>query len=317
MSRIGDDMESEYDVAISFLHRDLAFAEQIRERLAPGLHAFVYAREQEEVALDDGMERFRTVFKDNAKISLVLHRGGWGHTPWTSIEESAIRDRCLRTSFRSLAIVTLDDSALPEWVPDTHISFNAAEYPLEQLIGAIKRKAEVDFDLRIAPESALDIARRRMQEEEYRQQTTAYFMTPEGAQAVLQSAEEMFALFCEKAKGFRNQTLQWQPECGFDRTMAVARLGYGSVQLLYRAPYSNRVGRLRIRLFNGGLPIPGRNEVPLAEVSDIGNIEFDATRTPSLGICWVSSDGSDPMSAEQVAEFAVGELIALVTRLGP
>lgn len=131
MTENNDSSEPEYHVAISFLRRDLALAERIRNGLEPSFRTFVYSREQEEVALHDGMDRFRTVFKDNAKISLVLHREQWGQTSWTNVEESAIRDRCLHTRIRNLAIVTLDDSPLPAWVPETHIAFDSTQYPLE------------------------------------------------------------------------------------------------------------------------------------------------------------------------------------------
>lgn len=46
----------EFDVAVSFLRRDLDLAHEIRDRLEPQLHVFVYDREQETVAASDGLD---------------------------------------------------------------------------------------------------------------------------------------------------------------------------------------------------------------------------------------------------------------------
>src|ERR1700724_1155950 len=97
----------EFDIAISFLSRDLDQALQLRGRLQPQLRVFVYAREQESVAATDGLESFRTVFRERARISVVLFREGWGKTPWTGVEGIGIKDRCFATKYQSLGLVPL------------------------------------------------------------------------------------------------------------------------------------------------------------------------------------------------------------------
>lgn len=132
----------EFDVAVSFLRSDLDLALELRGRLEPQLRAFVYSREQESVAATDGLESFREVFRERARISVVLFRKNWGNTPWTGVEEIAIKDRCLATKYRSLVLVALDDTESPQWVPDGYIHFDHKTYPVEQLVGVIKARAQ-------------------------------------------------------------------------------------------------------------------------------------------------------------------------------
>jgi len=113
----------------------------LSDRLQPQLRVFVYAREQESVAATDGLESFRTIFRDRSRISVVLHRKGWGATPWTGVEETAIKDRCLATKYRSLVLVALDEAETPTWVPDGYIHFDLESYSVEQLIGVIKAES--------------------------------------------------------------------------------------------------------------------------------------------------------------------------------
>lgn len=132
----------EYDVAVSFLSADLDLAHDLRDRLQPQLRVFVYDRAQEAVAASDGLDSFRTIFRDRSRVSVVLFRRGWGNTPWTGVEEIAIKDRCLATKYRSLVLVALDGSETPSWVPDGYIHFDRTSYSIEELVGVIKARAQ-------------------------------------------------------------------------------------------------------------------------------------------------------------------------------
>ena len=108
--------ESRYDVAVSFLARDEPLAHEIAELLAP-MHVFVYSKEQEEVAGREGIEAFRGVFREGSELMLVLYREGWGQTPWTQVEETAIRDFCLESGWNRLVFVRLErEQSIPGWL---------------------------------------------------------------------------------------------------------------------------------------------------------------------------------------------------------
>ena len=73
-----------YDVAISFLAKDEAFAKQIAERLEEGLSAFFFPHTQEDLVGTNGLESIREPFLD-ARVVVILYRAPWGATPWTQV----------------------------------------------------------------------------------------------------------------------------------------------------------------------------------------------------------------------------------------
>jgi hypothetical protein len=151
--------EPKYDVAISFLARDERIAAQLSDLLEEGLNVFFFPRKQEELAGTDGLESMREPFL-TARIAVVLFREPWGQTPWTGVEQEAIKDRCLQERFQGLLFVQLDkESKLPDWLPTTHVRFALEQYGIDQLAGAVKMRVQ-ERGGKIAPPSALSHARR-------------------------------------------------------------------------------------------------------------------------------------------------------------
>lgn len=87
-----------YDVAISFLSEDEPIATALHARLSSGLTVFYYPRSQEELAGTDGLESMRQPFLDETRVAVVLYKERWGKTPWTRVEETAIKDGCLHNT---------------------------------------------------------------------------------------------------------------------------------------------------------------------------------------------------------------------------
>jgi hypothetical protein len=121
--------ESKYDVAISFLFRDLRTAHALYDELATsGLKVLFFPRRQEELAGTSGMESMRAPFL-GARVNVVLFRNPWGETPWTRIEDAAISERCFKGGWSTLMFVQLDKtSPLPGWLPPTHVRFSYDDY---------------------------------------------------------------------------------------------------------------------------------------------------------------------------------------------
>lgn len=130
-----------FEVAISFKKEDEPFALQIKAALDPPLSTFVYSKAQEHLAGRDGLEAFSEVFKNDCRLMVVLFREGWGETPWTRAEATAIKTRCVfGDGWTHFLLVRLDDSTLPSWVPPLPLYFDPGSFPLEQLIGAIRAR---------------------------------------------------------------------------------------------------------------------------------------------------------------------------------
>src|SRR5438309_8245812 len=123
-----------YDVAISFVWEDEPLAVQIKERLAP-LKVFVCSKAQEKVAGQEGVSAFREVFRHGARVAVVLFRPRWGQTPWTRVEETAIRDHCLEAGWEHLVFVKFAKAdKSPPWVPDSYVYLDLEAFDVAELI---------------------------------------------------------------------------------------------------------------------------------------------------------------------------------------
>jgi len=152
-----------YDLAISFLQEDeplaLEIADRIGERLS--VDVFVYSKRQDDLVGRDGLEAFSGVFGRQSRIVAVLHREGWGGTPWTRVEETAIKNRAFEDGFDFLLLIRLDRSERPKWVPITQLYLGFEKYgvdgtasALEALVqragGAVRAESAVDYAGRVA-----------------------------------------------------------------------------------------------------------------------------------------------------------------------
>jgi hypothetical protein len=143
---------------MSFLAADEPFANQIAARLGPALRTFIYSKRQEQLAGRNGVEEFREVFRRNSHLTVILHREGWGDTPWTRVEEDAIRDRAFAEGWRHLLVVRMDQAVLRPWIPDTRLYFDPTAFPIEDLVAAIKARC-AELGINIRPPSIAEMAR--------------------------------------------------------------------------------------------------------------------------------------------------------------
>ena len=117
-----DERKYEYDVAFSFLAQDEPIAVQLNDLLQSRLRTFVYSGRQDEVAGTDGEKTFNAVFGEQSRLVVVLYRNGWGQTPWSRIEETAIRNRAYEEGYDFVKVIPLDEKAtVPRWLPKTQL----------------------------------------------------------------------------------------------------------------------------------------------------------------------------------------------------
>jgi len=91
---------------------------------------------------------------------VVLYREGWGTTPFTRVERQAITDRFLKDGWDFLLFVMLNDSDdPPKWLPQSEIRLSFQQYGLEELIGAVKFRAQKLGSI-VKSETAVDRAKR-------------------------------------------------------------------------------------------------------------------------------------------------------------
>jgi hypothetical protein len=154
------DTKYKYEVAFSFLQKDEHLAYQINDLIQDRLETFIYSKKQEELSGTDGEKKFNDVFYKDSRIVVLLYRGGWGETPWTRIEETAIRNRAFELGWDFLLLINLDKNcALPRWIPKTYIWFDFERWKSEGLAPVIEQKVK-EAGGRVRPESIEDKANR-------------------------------------------------------------------------------------------------------------------------------------------------------------
>ncbi len=111
-----------YDVAFSFLAKDEILATELNDLLQDRLNTFLYSKKQEELAGTDGEKTFNSVFGEQTRLVAVLYREDWGDTPWTRIEQTAIKNRAFNEGYDFVIFIPLDQPAsVPKWLPKTQL----------------------------------------------------------------------------------------------------------------------------------------------------------------------------------------------------
>lgn len=135
--------EYKYEVAFSFLKEDESLALKINDLVQEQLSTFIYSKRQEELVGTDGEESFNKVFGEDARIVVVLYRPNWGNTPWTRIEETAIKNRALEEGYDFTVFIPLDQpSTTPRWLPKTQIWTDINRLGVDGAANIIKFKVQ-------------------------------------------------------------------------------------------------------------------------------------------------------------------------------
>lgn len=312
-----------YDVAISFLSRDEPIGAALHTLLSSGLKVFFYPRSQEELAGTDGLESMRKPFVDDSLVSVVLYREQWGKTPWTRVEETAIKDGCLKHGWQRLFFMSLDDAApLPVWLPNTHIRFSYASYSVEQAAGAIKARTQECGGV-IAPTTAMDRARVVQAEADRLKKKEQLFGDQQWIQGkVRPTIEELF-------KEISRLAAQISSELGMPvrsaylanprSTADVCSLTNGQVGLsvVWDQPYTNVMGRLEISEFHNGIILPGERKLYVMGSAPPAMAKY--TFLPDLSIeehlCWSGDDEpGEQIATVELADKAVQMFLDLCQR---
>ena len=307
-----------YDVAISFLSKDEATAAAIYERLNEGLEVFFYPRNQEELAGTDGLESMRTPFLNDSRVTVVLYREPWGKTPWTRVEETAIKEGCLEHGWERLVFVTLDETnELPTWLPLTHVRLNYAQYGTEQAVGAIKARVQQNGG-QPSPLSPLKRAEMLKVEDRYRYDKSR-LNTAEGIDAILRSLRQLFEGMKQQCADITARGLM-QIRCGIDfqenRQYQSCGITNGQMSLsvgwtqVYRSSLEH--SGLVVREYKGGFPPPGAMAFIQPELLNETRYTPDLSRAREYG--WREEKGTQFISSSDLANSCVIQFMDLVER---
>lgn len=304
-----------YDVAISFAAADEPLARQLSEALQPPHSVFIYSKAQEQLSGRDGVEAFRTVFKERAKLVVILFRPPWGETPWTRVEKTAIEEFALDAGWEHLMFVRVSaDAPVPKWVPKPHLYLDFNRYTLADLVGAIKTRL-IELGVEPAPvtpsQRAAAQAKRAAFDEETRQLLTNSANDYVAAMDALFEAIKAEAAAVAAATGWEVRTGPGAIIGGF----VLSARGQG-LQFICQNRYTNtaRDTILWMREYDKNLPIevPGQRFVALRPFEFVNTRRIDIRRLPELGWCWEFDGRVRPIRA--TAEAIVNILLDRVSQ---
>lgn len=150
----------EFDIAFSFTQRDESLAFQVNDLMQNRFKTFLYSEQQKKLAGTDGEKTFNEVFSERSRLVLILYRKDWGETPWTRIEETAIRNRGHEDGYDFTTFVQLDkDAQMPKWLPKNRIYYNFDRWGINGLASVIESRVE-EAGGQSRPESVADRADR-------------------------------------------------------------------------------------------------------------------------------------------------------------
>jgi hypothetical protein len=304
-----------YDVAISFLSKDEPTAAALHDMLSAGLEVFFYPRKQEELAGTDGMQSMRTPFLEDSRVVVVLYREPWGKTPWTRVEETAIKDGCLSYGWHRLFFIMLDkESSPPVWLPQTHVRLNFADFGLEQAVGAIKARVQEQGGV-VSPVTALKRAALYEQDALYiedKKQINSY----DGMQTMRQKVLELFTeieRLCATIYETRNISIR----VGSDAGQCVLTNNRISLIVGWRQVYTNTTAgcALKVLEYNGRMALPGERIMFFSDRTALHETHFlpDLSRAREYG--WIEQGKpSEFLSSVALADKCVSQFFNLALR---
>jgi hypothetical protein len=182
-----------YDVAFTFLDRDEPIARQLSDSFEGRLSTFVFSERQAELGGKDGVDTLCRVFKTESRIVVILYREGWGQTPWTGIEEDAIKDRRLKVGHDFILVVRLSGShPTPEWFPEARIWLDLERFGMKVVAGIIEHRVR-ERGGEPKEETASGRAARLRRDKETSEARERFLNSEEGVEAAKQEAIQVVA----------------------------------------------------------------------------------------------------------------------------
>ncbi|MBT3188222.1 MAG: hypothetical protein HN736_13290 [Anaerolineae bacterium] len=306
------DERYEYEVAFSFVKDDEAIATALNDLLQDRLSTFLYSKRQEELAGTDGEQSFNEIFSQKSRIVVVIYRNEWGDSPWTRIEETAIRNRAYEEGYAFVIFIPVEDSAkLPRWLPKTQLWVGFKRWGLEGAASVIEaRVQEAGGEPR--EESATDKAARMQRQIDAEVARKAFLNSIEGVKAALEEVNNLFAFFESISAEIRGKS-GFEINCKRvnDRKMDICAIGY-CLAIDWNYSSWNTLDRsyLSISTWNGLPPRSGRNFLEKPKQVSKSKFNFDRKWTENVG--WVDSGESQFLSTERLAEYILKKLMGRV-----
>lgn len=278
-----------YDVAFSFLAQDEGLALQLNDLLQDRLRTFIYSERQKELAGTDGEKAFNVVFGKESRLVVVLYRKGWGETPWTRIEETAIRDRAYYHGYNFVVFVQLDEPpSTPEWLPRTQLYIGLKRWGPEGAASAIEtRVQELGGEPHV--ETVAERAARLDRARNFEAHRTEFLRSMEGVKSATTEFKSLKAEIEKHIDQVNGAASSFELKARFGRYQIVI-YGLGlflNVEYFIRFTNSLEDSCLSIEIWDGHPPFPGIGHFQKPRIRSKITFNFDLLESGSKG--WSST----------------------------
>lgn len=303
----------QYDVAFSFLGQDEPTASALNDLLAERFSTFLYSKQQERLAGTDGELTFSEVFAKQSRVVVILYREAWGKTPWTRIEETAIRGRAYDDGYDFTLFIPLDAKpVLPDWLPKTQLWFGLERFGMQGAASVIEARIQQAGGT-ARPETAMDRAARLSRDMQRAEERARFLSSERGMKA---ATEYVAALLAEletlaQAIAAANPTFALRVERA--PTQAALSLGGHSLTVAWSVQYANSLegSALYVKTWRG--PSSLRWQGPSRE--ELHCWEYDFERLASGAMGWRASTGDKRFFQDSsLADHCLKQLLDLAAR---
>src|SRR5262249_21576111 len=141
----------------------------------------------------DGELAFNAVFSAEARLVVIFYRNGWGETPWTRVEQTAIRNRAFDHGWDFTFVIPLDEPPkAPPWLPRSQIWFDWPRWGVSGAAPIIERRAK-ELGSNARPETVQERAARLHRTLAAEGERRNLLNSERGVAAANQEVDRMFA----------------------------------------------------------------------------------------------------------------------------
>jgi len=272
----------------------------------------------------DGEKTFNAVFGEQARTVAVLLRPQWGHTPWTRIEETAIRNRAYSQGYDfATFIVTAPRTPIPEWLPKTRIWYDLERFGLPGAAAVLVSRVQERGGVAVE-ETLADRAARLRRAQDLNEAREAFQCGQEGVDAAREAyrrlvgdlktnTELLGRIGCRVQDVYAGITMLVGKGVALTGT-GVALAGTGVVLTVEaHFPYANSLKNTAlVAQFYDGVPrLPGLLVFDDPRTLKTWRFTFGLLGPGRTG--WIGPDGKEHAS-EALAEFLLGHFMELQRR---
>jgi len=190
-----------YDIAFAFLEKDEHLVIQINNLLKNKFKTFLNSKKQE---YKDDLERemlLLDVFKKQSRCVIIFYRNKWGTTPYTAIEEKAVRTRISEEGNDNLLVISLDNPpVVPKYLSKTQIWTELAQAGINGTAAFIEEQVKA-LGGGLSEELPLDVRIEIKKEPRFEVESSKFLESVSGLEIAVIELKKLFsALETEKNK---------------------------------------------------------------------------------------------------------------------